>query len=423
MAQIQIRDEHGQPIPGVTVFVTAGNSVDDKFTDGAGNTAFPWRPSVPEYTIAVNTHDDQCGRGLMQKYEAVTVTVQAAELDVDYLIVLKRTGGGHGSVDDHRPRRGASLYGLYGDPGWDYQTFAHQLSDAGLISTDAWCFGGWTNWGGRLPFQRRSDGKWDLFAWNDAAFDDAEAIVRYMNSYGIRVRFTIVDLYVGISDRKQGLPGIPDARTGPFRPQNNVNNVDYSGDNAFYVVGTAGDWVTAYAEKFVGRLKGLGVDFQTANESPESAMHDRIRDAILRSWPEAHVSSSRNSDAPSEYMNMVDVHRMHAINFHGWKNLTRMDESFHEPSSTGRPDTYRQLLNTGGVDPKRIIACSDGARNGNSDPRYAYDWADLLKAFAFATDHGCNIDHQSAAKMALFTYGTHDLSYVETDFLRQIAAL
>lgn len=326
-------------------------------------------------------------------------------------------GGGGQTVDAHRPRRGASLYGSYGNTHWDARTFAHMLSDAGLTATDVWCFSGWGE-GSRLPFLRRPDGTWDLYAWNEEAFDAAEARTRYDNSYGLRTRWTFLDYYTGFSDR--GIrPGLPHPNTGPFRRQNNVNDVDYAGDHAFEIIGGPRDWVSAYVEKFVGRLKGLGADFQVGNEMAESAMHDRILAIVRRVWPEAHVSASRNSDAPSQYMNMVDGHHHNAVNFHGWKNPARLAEVF--PEDTDRPKTYRDLLRTPGVDPVKIIACSDGARNGNPDPYHAYDWADLLEAFRFAADHGCNIDHQSACKMGLATYGTYDLKYVEVDFLKQIA--
>lgn len=316
------------------------------------------------------------------------------------------------------PRRGASLYGLYGDPEWDYHTFAHQLSDAGLNMTCWWAWGGWRNWTGRIPWLKVGD-RWDLTQFDERAFDDAEAMTRYFNSYGIWVLWNLIDLYPW-SDRKQGLPGIPDANNGPFR--RNVQGIRYGDDHVFEL--WPDRYLTAYITKLVLRLKGLGCGFQTGNECPESAMHDRLRIIIKGIWPEARVTVSRNSDSPGQYANMVDVHHFDAINFHGWKNMQRMDEVFHEEDTTGRPNTYRKLLaDFFSVSPAKIIACSDGARNGNPDPLHAYDWPELLEALRFAAERGTALDHQSAAKMALFTNGTHDLGTVELPFLKQLARL
>lgn len=328
------------------------------------------------------------------------------------------------------PRRGASLYGLYGDPGWDYRTFAHILSDCGLNWTTWWGWGGWINWEGRMPFQRVSpNGPWDLYKWNEKAFDDAEEMVSYLNSYGIRVLWNIVDLYPW-SAEKSGLPGIINADNGPFRF--NVNSLRWGTgpgshpDDPFYLEAPNGGpvtgppWLRDYILKLVGRLKGLGVDFQTGNECPESGLQDRIRDLVKSVWPEARVTTSRNSDSPGQYANMVEAHHFEAINFHGWKNMERMFEVFHEEDGTGRPQTYEQLLNSS-ADKSKIIACSDGARSNTTN--YPYDLPHLLEAFRYAAEHGCGIDHQSGAKMVLYNEGRHDLSYVETDFLKDLAKL
>jgi hypothetical protein len=142
--------------------------------------------------------------------------------------------------------------------------------------------------------------------------------------------------------------------------------------------------------------------------------------------PDVKVFVNRNSDSCGEYRNMrIKEGDFSGISFHGWKSPDFVDHEFYPPQPSGEPNTHRKLLHgqSWGADPKKIIACSDGARNGNSDPHHAYDWDPLLAAFKVAADAGASIDHQSAAKMSLATYGQHDLNTVEVDFLRKLAGL
>ncbi len=258
--------------------------------------------------------------------------------------------------------------------------------------------------------------------------------MEFANSYGVRPTITFVDLYPWAQE-KQGLPGIPDANQGPFRK--NINGVRWGlgtgahPDDPFYLEQPHGgsetgpNWLEQFIVKVVQAVKGLAVDFETGNELSESGLHDRIRDVIKGQWSEAWVISSRNSDSPGQYQNMVQTHHHDGIDFHGWKNMARLRQDWDEPE--GRPQTYIELLDAAlypQVEKKRITACSDGARNGNPDPDHTYDWADLLAAFEYAADRGCNLDHQSAAKMALFTFGRHDMpTEFEQNFFRQIARL
>lgn len=321
-----------------------------------------------------------------------------------------------------QPRRGSSLYGLFGDREWDYKTFAHQLSDAGLNATGVWCWGGWIgpngwNWDtGRFPFTRRSDGRWDVFAKNQQYFEDAEAVNAYFNSYGIRMTWTIADLYVW-SNRKPW-SGLSES---PFR--NNVNGLVWA-DDTVLTQPLLDPWLYKFCVDMAALL-GDTADFITANEMPEKEFHYRIRDALRAGHSSVRVLVNRNSDSCGEYRNMrIKEGAFDGISFHGWRNLEFVHHEFYPEQSSGEPNTHYKLLHTPAwAEPKKIIACSDGARNGNPDPRNAYDWTDLKAAFAIAAEAGAGIDHQSAAKMALATYGTHDLNFVETDFLKMLAQL
>lgn len=266
-----------------------------------------------------------------------------------------------------------------------------------------------------MPFNQLPNGKFDLFNWNESYFKDAEKIVSYFNSKGILVQWTLTDLYPW-SDRKQSLPGIPDQSVGPFR--NNVNGVFWKDDSTFDRLPDT--WLTAFITRLVTRLKGYGVVWEVGNEMPEKPMHLRILSVIKSVDPQAQVTVSRNSDSPGQFANMGIGRDFDLISFHGWKNLARVDEVWSDESGTGRPDTYRKLLNSG-IDNHKVIACSDGARSNNSN--WPYDLPALLEAFRFAWQRGCSIEHQSGAKMILFNEGRHDLSFVETDFLNQLAFL
>lgn len=288
--------------------------------------------------------------------------------------------------------------------------------------------------GSSYPFLRSGGpgSPWDLMRPNPAYFERQIAMVEYYRSYGVRPLINFVDLYPW-SAEKAALPGIPNPDSGPFR--HNINGVKWGvgpgnhPDDPFYLEqpdggpGTGPGWLKMFIEQIVG-LIGDRADYQTGNECPESGLHDRIRDVILRVCPTAKIASSRNNDSPGQFYNMVKTHRHDAINFHGWKNMDRMHEKFgeeHNPD-TGRPDNYADLFAALAPSERRqIIACSDGARSNSSN--YPYDLPALFGAFEFAWQNGANIDHQSGAKMVLYNEGRHDLSFVEVDFLKQLGKM
>lgn len=325
---------------------------------------------------------------------------------------------GPGGDTTTQPRRGVSLYGGFGDSGWDFPTFLRLAADAGLNATTVWCWGGWgPNWdAARIPFHRRSDGRWDRTLKNSAYFDDAARTNAFANSWGIRMTWVIVDLY-GWSRRKNVVPDHPFKFC--VQPAWDTTPDD------ILVADTLDPWLAEFCAD-MGRLLGDTADFITGNELPEKAFHYRIRDAIHAGNPRARVLTNRNTDVCTQYRNMrIREGDFAGISFHGWRDPAFVDR-VDPTAAAGEPDTHRALLHaqSWGADPKTIIACSDGARNGHGDPNDAYDWAPLFEAFRIAIEAGAGVDHQSARKMALYSYGTHDLTCPTEDaFLHQLGAL
>lgn len=88
MAQVQVRDKLNEPIILVNIRLgingqSLDESYDDKFTDYAGNTAWPNPlPSNSGYDLFVNY------RNILDEYESITVHVPSLEFDV--LIILEK---------------------------------------------------------------------------------------------------------------------------------------------------------------------------------------------------------------------------------------------------------------------------------------------------------------------------------------------
>ncbi len=318
------------------------------------------------------------------------------------------------------PRRGASLYGQFGDPRWDGEAFARIIADCGMKQTGWWAWGGWTlndSTLSRMPFHQLPDRRYDLFAWNESYFDAAEQRTRYNNGLGLAVEWTLTDLY-SWSYRKAPLPGIGDQSSSPFRA--NVNGIYWEKDDVLVDKWPA-EWVGEFVTRLVTRLKGLGVIWKIGNEMPEKDLHRRIRNIIRAIDPTALVTVSRNVDSPGQYANMAIGTDYDGISFHGWRDMDRLNEVWADEAAAGRPSTYVELLRRPGVEHARITACSDGARVNSSNA--PYDFPKLEEAFAYAADRGCNIDHQSQSKMRLFNDGVHELDTLETDFLERLARL
>jgi hypothetical protein len=318
------------------------------------------------------------------------------------------------------PRRGASLYSLVTDSAWDYVAFADILADCGMNLTRCCALtADWIEQRADIvwPFKKLSDGRWDLFDWQPAYFDRLTRVVAAMNARGILVQLDLMELY-GWSDRKQGLPGVPDANAGPWRA--NVNGIHWADDRMFDVLPDA--WLNTFIDLVTDAVTGTGTVLEVGNEMPERGLHYRIRDRIRQTWPDAPITVNRNEDVPGQYQNMRIGADFDRISFHGKRDLGTLDEWYDNGGATGRPDTFRKLLDWPGIDCSRIIFSSDGCRI-STDPVNTYDWDRLFEVIAYVVGKGCGYEMQSRAKMTRIQTGKADLSMVEVEFLRKIVAL
>jgi hypothetical protein len=321
------------------------------------------------------------------------------------------------------PRFGTSLYNLLCDTAWDAKAFARILGDHGCTLTDVWGLS--AQWIEQvndliLPFKKRGDGQWDLFDWNPAYFDRAEMIVAEMNARGVLVQFTLTELYTW-SQRKQGLPGVPDANAGPWR--RNVNGIHWGiPDDDVYFETEPKEWLTEYITRIVGRLKGAGVVWRLGNEMPEKGLHERLRDVVKRADPSAQTVINRE-DVPGMYANMRIGKDYDRIEYHGLRDLSTLETIHDNGSATERPDTFRKLLNRPDTDCKRIVLSSDGCRASSTDLVNTYDWNALFAVAKYGAERGCSYSHQSRAKMTRIVTGRADLGAIETDFLDRLRSL
>ncbi len=321
------------------------------------------------------------------------------------------------------PFWGTSLYALLTDTAWDYKGFAQILYDHGCTETDIWGLS--AQWVEQvhdlvLPFVQKPGGPWDLHAWDPRYFDRAEAIVAEMNARGVRVQFTLTELY-GWAQRKQGYSGVPDANQGAWRK--NVNGITWGvPDDDVYFTTEPQAWMREYITRIVGRLKGAGVIWRLGNEMPEKALHERLRDVVLSVDHDA-VTVINREDVPGMYQNMQIGSSYDLIEHHGIANMADLDVVYDNGSATDRPDTFRKLLDGWpGVDQRRIVLSSDGCR-ASTDPVNTYDWDALYEVAAYGAARGCSFSHQSRAKMTRIQTGKADLGMIETDFLDRLRTL
>lgn len=335
------------------------------------------------------------------------------------------------------PRRGASHAAGLLDTRWDYRGFAQMMGGI---------FGGrWTtrvnvtsaSWRESSPhfawpFTRLDDGRFDLYRWNPAFFEDRlPRFIETTNRYGGVPIFTIFDLY-SFSGRKDVSA---DHHQDLDWPRHNVNGIRWERDDTF-LNQLPDPWLTELIERVLAVARNVGViAVEPFNEGPEKPIHMEIAEIVKRMWPACLVQANRNEDTPGQYQNM-DVGEGHIdqIAFHGWKNLGFLTKDFSpkpqelaaDPvKAAKRPWTFQEFFENefhngrrAGFEFSRVCCSSDGARTSN-DPSNPYDYPELLKVFRFVANKGGSIEHQSRSKLSP---GAR-LEMVETDFLRQIANL
>ena len=310
------------------------------------------------------------------------------------------------------------------DSRWDYKAFAPLM--AGI-------FGG--KWQTRVnvlsaswaessphfvwPFTKLPDGRFDLYRWNPAFFEDRlPRFIEWHNKYGGVPVLTFLELY-SWSKRKNVSA---DHDQDKDWPRNNVNGLHWERDDTtLYRLPDA--WLSELIWRVVTVAKNAGiVAVECANEFPEKPVHFKIAEIVKSINPDCRVQVNRNEDTPGQYMNMqVGQGLVDAIAFHGWKDRGFLTDDFpNEPAK--RPRTFKQFFDNKaqdgrslGVDYSRVVCSSDGSRASN-DPIHTYDYLELLNVFKFVDSKGGSVEHQSRSKM---TPGAR-VDMVETDFLRQL---
>lgn len=307
------------------------------------------------------------------------------------------------------PRHGMSIAGLLVSSAANIPETVRIFRDCGVQSTRINLLSALWPQTDTLPFTRRSDGLWDLTAWNPRYFNRLTEIRERMNAAGIVVQWTNYELY-SWSDRKPG----PQQIGTPWR--HNVNGVFWPADDStFQLLPDA--WSREWFAKVQPFLR-LDVNvFEIGNEFPEKALHERVADLFPA---DARIQVNRNEDTPGQYANMkIGGSRYDFIAFHGnkLKQISDLDRKYpKEPTYK----TFNQFFDNCPHDPKRIVFSSDGARQKGAiglDPETAYDWSALREFFReIQFTRKCSIEHQSAAKLRPFP--NHQL--IESDWFESV---
>lgn len=335
---------------------------------------------------------------------------------------------------------GASEYGLLTNTTIDRLGFAQALIELEMRHTRVGLMNAWS-WrkhpsyagtvDGLIPILRPAlDAPWNLDAWNEEYFDELRALVDLLNGYGVLPVFTIWELYSWNSERKPTPVG---QHLLPF--QHNVNGLSWSNDEAFGTIGTQGDWLDRFIGKFSEAVAGTACGAETANESPEKAMHARIFDSLRRHGFTGPIQCNRHEDKPSQYANMIsgveagimDTRAYDAIAFHGRARMSDLDEHNDEPKQ--RPETFRKMFKHAYQGPtydfSKIVFSSDGCRQSGAPIERTYDWDALAEVAAYVLSHGSVFEHQLTTKMRWFYNGRIDVADVlniDGPFLRRITA-
>jgi hypothetical protein len=303
------------------------------------------------------------------------------------------------------PRHGMSIAGLLVASAADIRETVLRFADCGVQVTRINLLSALWAQVDTLPFQRRTDGLWDLKAWNPAYFRRLDDIRERMNRAGIVVQWTNYELY-SWSKRKPG----PQQVGTPWR--HNVNGVFWPEDDSTFQV-LPDWWSMDWIEQVTPHLDLTRNVFEIGNEFPEKALHERVKKLLPAG---SLVQVNRNEDTPGQYANMKIGTHYDFIAFHGnkLKKLSDLDRVYpREPHYL----TFNQFFDECPHDPKRIVFSSDGARI-SSDPIDTYDWLHQRAFFREVTRRGCSIEHQSRAKMT--PYPNHHM--IEDEWFASVIA-
>jgi hypothetical protein len=320
---------------------------------------------------------------------------------------------------------GASDYQALGDPRVDPRAFGAALASLGVTFTRVWLIDAWATatgepgtYAGVLPASRRSDGRWDLFDWNEAYFDRLREFASAMNRHGITPVFTLLELY-SWSESKQGLLWVPDQRRGLF--QANVNGVRWGHPDAPTFAALPDAWLRAFACRVVDALGAATYVIELGNEMPDAPMHDRLASHLRQACGyKGQIAVNRDRNDPDLFAEMAIGHRYDRLSIHGAHDLGYLDAAYADAS---RFRTMRALYDSG-IEMARVIVSSDGAR-ATTDVERAYDYAALREVATDILRRGGSYEHQLAIKLRRFRdgrYALDDLRY-DADFLRGLAAV
>ena len=351
------------------------------------------------------------------------------------------------------PRRGATIAAALHDTRWNVDAWMARLGltfgGQALTQFNVWG----AIWNGVTPHlcwpvQQTVDGRWDLYKKNPLFFRRLRRAVEQANRYGVVPQLCFLELY-SFSDRKS----VPfDRNLQPLR--HNVNGVLFAGDDTWLVqklakgIGPEAAWLKWFIEQVVEELRGLVYIVVPFNEGPEKPLHLLIARWVLQADPSVLVCVNRNDDTPGQYQNhdvgdgLIDL-----LAHHGWKSLAFLTKDFSpkaDPTRTpkeiaraaARPWTFNEFFenryhngDAAGIDFARVVVSSDGSR-ASDDPIDTYDYEALEAVMAFCAKKGCNLEHQSRAKMPRMMvngvwrgWPTGDLASVEWPFLERMEQL
>lgn len=302
------------------------------------------------------------------------------------------------------PAVGASYYTCPTDPDCDLTAYATFLAAVDVDFTQGWLLDAWAigqrdsagnflrgQYDGFLPWIRGPDGRFDLTQFDPRYFARIRAFTDTLNSVGLWVEWSIYELYTW-SERKAGLPFVPNQDLQPLR--NNVNNVSYGhpDDPTFFAIPDA--VMKSFACKVIDTLQGTSYVLKTGNEFPEKAAHFRLAEHLRSCGFTGDLIVNRQEDTPGQYWNMDIGGVFQRLELHGRLNIRYLDEEFPEEAHAGRPTTFRAMWPL--VDASRVLLSSDG---GGGNPAL-HD--DLLVVFRDARHRGASVELQLALKRNRF---------------------
>jgi len=323
------------------------------------------------------------------------------------------------------PAFGVSHYLALGDPQCDPIAYADKLASVGAEMTRIWLCDPWAcNTGetgcydGFVPCRRASDGRWDLFDWNQAYFDRLKAFTAALWARGIWPQYTVLNLYQ-FSPRKQGLVWVPDMDRLPWRY--NVNGVSWGHPDEDVTFFTLPDqWLREFMTRVVSTLglSGAGYVIELANEMPEKEMHERMADHLRAVGYRGEITVNRNEDTPGQYHNMRigPDGRYQRIAFHAQGDVSYLDEFFsREPVY----QTFRELYDSDDIELSRVIWSGDGVGNNTLDG--TYDEPQVTEVVADTASRGASVEWQAREwKLGRFLLGRFDVDDLYVDFTRQL---